>query len=230
MTDQDRKQTESDDTLERVLQVFKEIAEKSADGDYLYRGEPEHYCRVSSSLYRRREEAKIEGLDIEFAEIEILKAAREFAGQIDEEDLLTQLQHFGSVTNLIDFTSDYLIALFFACDRRPEIDGRVILLKKNDHKLLEPRSPANRVTAQKSVFVRPPKGFIEDHMMMKVTVPCDLKEPILEHLGKYHSVRAKTIFNDLHGFIRYHQGHESAYLDLYAALTHVKNRGVQGGN
>ena len=67
MTDEDREQSESSDQLERVLQIIKEIAEKSADGDFLYRGEPKHYCRVSSSIYRSRKKIKIEGLDIEIA-------------------------------------------------------------------------------------------------------------------------------------------------------------------
>ena len=153
-------------------------------------------------------------------EAELLKSAKEFAGPIDEEDLLAQLQHYGSVTNLIDFTTDYFIALFFACDGKPKKDGRVILLKKNGYKLLEPRSPANRVIAQKSVFVRPPKGYIEDRAMVVVPVPHHLKEPMLEHLGKHHNVRAQTIYNDLHGFIRYHQGHESAYLVFYDGVVH----------
>ena len=34
-------------------------------------------------------------------------------------EILTELQHYGGKTNLIDFTTDYLIALFFACDGSP---------------------------------------------------------------------------------------------------------------
>ena len=34
--------------LSQVLEKIQEIAEKSADGDYIYRGEPEHYDKVSS--------------------------------------------------------------------------------------------------------------------------------------------------------------------------------------
>ena len=173
---------------------------------------------MSSSLYRRREEIKIEGLDIEIAEAELLKSAKEFAGRIDEEDLLAQLQHYGSVTNLIDFTTDYLIALFFACDSEPEADGRVILMNQSSYPLLRPRTPENRVIAQKSVFVRPPQGFIEPDKT--VCVLHKLKEPVLEYLSKNHGLNARTIYNDLHGFIRYHRGHESAYLEFYAGKTH----------
>ena len=38
--------------LSRVLGEIQEIAERSADGNYIYRGEPKHYKKVSSSLYR----------------------------------------------------------------------------------------------------------------------------------------------------------------------------------
>ncbi|MDE0397739.1 MAG: FRG domain-containing protein [Candidatus Poribacteria bacterium] len=48
----------------------------------------------------------------------------------DEVDLLTQLQHYGGKTNLIDFTTDYLIATYFACAGEPNEDGRVIVLEK----------------------------------------------------------------------------------------------------
>ena len=45
---------------------------------------------------------------------EMLEAVREFVGEIDANDILTELQHFGGNTNLIDFTTDYHIALSFS--------------------------------------------------------------------------------------------------------------------
>ncbi len=35
-----------------VLEKIREIVEKSADADYIYRGEPECYPQISSGLYR----------------------------------------------------------------------------------------------------------------------------------------------------------------------------------
>ena len=40
-------------SLDKVLKKIREIAEKSADGKYIYRGEPKCYDKVSSSLYRQ---------------------------------------------------------------------------------------------------------------------------------------------------------------------------------
>ena len=225
MTEQDRERSESGDALERVLQILKEIAEKSADGDYLYRGEPKHYCRVSSSLYRECAGIDAEHFDIEVVQREVLETAKEFIGQIDDCELLTQLQHYGYSTNLIDFTTSYLIALFFACDGKPRRNGRVILLKKSYKSLLKPSSPANRVIAQKSIFVRPPKGIVEPDKV--ISIPRDLKEPILHYLRKCHDTRPATIYNDLHGFIKYSGVHRSAYLEFYAGLTN-QDRGEYG--
>lgn len=200
---------------------MREIAEKSADGDYLYRGEPKHYCRVSSSLYRRIRREGLEDIDIERAQEEDLREARQFVVQTySDGDLLSQLQHYGSNTNLIDFTTDYLIALFFACNGEHKEDGRVILLNRSSYPLLRPSSPENRVIAQKSVFVRPPEGTVNADKT--ICVPQNLKKPILRYLSQYHGARLQTIYNDLHGFIRHRQGHSSSYMVFYGALTLAK--------
>ena len=41
--------------LEKVLEKINEIVKKSADGDYIYRGEAKYHCKVSSNLYREYE-------------------------------------------------------------------------------------------------------------------------------------------------------------------------------
>ena len=43
-------------------------------------------------------------------------------------EILTKIQHYGGSTNLIDFTKDYFVALFFACDSSPNKPGRLISL------------------------------------------------------------------------------------------------------
>ena len=50
------------------------------------------------------------------------------------------------------------------------------------------RNPRHRVIAQKSVFVRPPNGFIEPHKDNIVTIPPNLKQGILQYLRKYHGI------------------------------------------
>ena len=134
MNTQNGSNTQTD--LNRVLAKITEIAEKSADADYIYRGEPEHYEKVCSSLYREYPRTEWIPFDIPKAQENMLEEAKAYVSKTDDIDetddiaILTQLQHFGGKTNLIDFTEDYLIALFFACDGSHEKEGRVILLKR----------------------------------------------------------------------------------------------------
>ena len=210
---------QSHNQLSEVLQMVTELAQKAAGGDYLYRGEPKRYRRVSSSLYRKYRKIKAEEFDIASVQEEILQESKRFIGLTDDDAILEQLQHFGYPTNQIDFTTDYNIALFFACYSELEKDGRVVLLDKAGRDdLKQPKAPENRVVAQKSVFVRPPQGFVKPSNT--IVIPKVLKRPILQYLEKSHSVNAATLFNDIHGFIRYHSVHESAYAEFYAGLTH----------
>ena len=112
------------------------------------------------------------------------------------------------------FTEDYLIALFFACDGSHDEEGRVILLKteSESYEVKKPRRIISRVESQKSVFVESPIGFVEPDSV--VTIPIDLKFPMLNYLEKYHRISIATIYNDLHGFIR-----RSAYIEILNALT-----------
>ena len=203
---------------------IREITEKSSGGDYIYRGEPKHYKKVSSTLYRQYE-ADIESVDfdIEVAQNEMLTEAKDYIYETDEGfEILTQLQHFGGKTNLIDFTTDYLIALFFACVSLFDKPGRVILLDESaqeENRAQKPRNMINRVRDQKSIFTRPPKGFIEIEPHDAINIPKCLKQPMLDYLRKYHDISTKTIYNDLHGFIRYQDIHEGAYTQFYRGFT-----------
>ena len=49
---------------------------------------------------------------------------------------MTDLRHYNGRVNLIDFTRDLYIALFFACDGASERDGQLIFLKTDGLKTL----------------------------------------------------------------------------------------------
>ena len=218
--------TQQQDELNRVLEKICEIAEKSAGGDYIYRGEPACYPTVSSTLYREyEEEIEEESFEIDVVQEEILDEARKYTRETAGDlEILTELQHHGGKTNLIDFTTDYLIALFFACDGEHDQAGRVILLEKesDDYEVEKPPKTINRVESQKSIFVQASEGFVEPDKV--VTVPQDLKQAMLNYLRKHHDISTETIYNDLHGFITKRSIHESAYTLFHKGLT-CQNRG-----
>ena len=252
--------------------IINDIRNKSADGDYIYRGERKKYPKISSALYREYAKViNVEEFDLMYAEKKMLKIARNHIGespvgpledfmnimnmnkgrvgykersigrQIGEDtekaigwtiaetaerEILTELQHYGGKTNLIDFTTDYFIALYFACSGHPKRVGRVILLKKNEKiekMIIRPRNPRHRIIAQKSVFLQPPKGYIEVPENNIVSIPTKLKQPFLEYLRKFHDISTETIYNDIHGFIRYQNIHQSADVQFYMGFMLQKS-------
>ena len=65
--------------LERVLAKITEIAEESANGDYIYRSESKCHGEVSSNLYREyKADIKAKHFDMKIVQDEVLKEAREY--------------------------------------------------------------------------------------------------------------------------------------------------------
>lgn len=218
-----------------VLDKLEELEQKASGGSFIFRGEPECYPEVSSGLYRQYKEDYDErrDLDIEMEELDIglvqqgiLKEAKSYTSEKDDFEILAEIQHYGGKTNLIDFTTDYLIALFFACDGFHGKDGRIILLSTSGRMsphIKKPRNLNARVTAQKSIFVQPPEGFIEPDDV--VIIPYHLKPLLLDYLLEKQSLSSQTIYHDLQGFVRYQNHHQGAYAEHYkGALFQVTER------
>ena len=233
--------------------------------EYIYRGEPQKYKEVSSSLYReltqdipeqetfnvaflrefqrkivedslKREpiEAQRIGLKIVYSEDQLVqdpitKEIRKYGDlkgalsyQLTEESEIIQLckiQHYGGLTNLIDFSYDYLIALFFACNKEPNEDGRIIIVDKyhtenlkrpveeirhtvdgiksveriwDEYRYINPAHPLNRVIAQKSILVDPLDGYIKQEHFKEKIIKKQEKQKILNALNMYHKISEIT--------------------------------------
>ena len=206
-----------DEILSGVLEKLTEITRAANNGDFVFRGEPKHYDEISSGLYREYKERLgpfgLQGFDLRHVQDEIIEEAASYARGLEPHDLLSQLQHYGHLTNLIDFTSDYLIALYFACASEVQEDGRIILLESANAPLYRMHTPENRIKAQKSVFVNPKAGTISPDLT--ISIPSDLKLGILEFLMRNHDISARTIYDDIHGFIRNASIHRSAYAEFH---------------
>ena len=209
--------------MKEVLDLIGELSRKASQNRYLFRGESRKNPRVSSRLFREIENDWQPGWDIETFQRELLLEAHRFTDETCDMAILSEIQHYGGPTNLIDFTTDFLVALYFACDGDIEEDGRLIFLRRNakwaSHEV-RPVRMAHRVTAQKSIFVRPPQGFIEKVDFETRAVPHELKKDILEHLRALHGISIEYIYNDLHGFIRYRNIHRQASEAFFDGLGH----------
>ena len=148
---------QENETLERVNRLNMEIRQflddlfsKAASDEYIFRGEPAHYAKVSSGLYRLLESTSVSFVD-KVVEIEqsMVEAAKSYANLSERSDgaVLSELQHFGGKTNLIDFSRDCLVALFFACGQPSAQHGRIICLKRtsDDYDIVNPAENHSRV-------------------------------------------------------------------------------------
>ena len=198
------------------INEIREIVENQPIGTYIYRGEPEHYTEVSSNLYRfcrnnKLPIARFTGIKnlLEHS----LRKFKRFTDETEGSELADMIQHYGGLTNRIDFTSDYLIALFFACYGSPDQKGRVVILERDkinsspkkgfcEIRFLEASN--NRVIFQKSIFVIPSEGFIDPKQdgILVVDIPKNLKRDILGFLQKHHGISVETIYGDFAGIIR----------------------------
>ena len=217
--------TRTDQTrLNEVIEIINQLARKTHSVQYIFRGESERHQSVSSSLYRQYAPG-IDGdhFDPERIQRRILRRSKPYTDETEDLEILSQLQHYGGKTNLIDFTTDYLIALYFACYASPTKDGRVVLLSRHGElaaHIKAPRRTANRVIAQHSIFVLPPEGYIEHYDV--VNVPGHLKQTILAFLSNCHDISAETVFNDLHGFIRLENIRHRASAELKSGLSRAE--------
>ena len=195
----------------------------------LYRGESENYPDVSSTLRRTCSEWRIRSnwdlndlqrILTNFASQHDNPAARRprqsdeawflWSGGYDptkmteqEFELIAEMQHFGAATNLIDFTRDINVAIYFACEEKWECDGRIIVVKEEDRAQwkLQAKTPPHRAQAQASVFLRPPNGIVEP--WQQINVNKDSKGDLLDELSQLNPpVSPFTMYNDLFGYVR----------------------------
>lgn len=116
---------------------------KTTPHAWFFRGQKDSRFAFTSTLYRRLLNASSDKLLIKIpseheeamlqAELSLLDKARKIGigRDLTALETLTLLQHHGSPTRLIDVTSDWKVALFFACESDDDRDGRLFLIKTN---------------------------------------------------------------------------------------------------
>ena len=125
------KKSEEPDKYAKVFKLLSDITKKTQDNSCVFRGESIKFQQVSSKLWRfNNKELKANVCDLEKRIYS--DAKKHFADNQATLSVLAELQHMGGHTNLIDFTENIFMALYFACDSKKyqEYDGRVIICRK----------------------------------------------------------------------------------------------------
>ena len=219
-------------------------------GLILYRGLPDADWEVESSAYRRIEKSK----DISSETVPAVTFKNYIGHLLDEAglrgfrerqdrrlsdlELLAELQHFGAATCLIDFTTNSLIALWFACHKEAGKTSKVVAMATDDPERFsslnyeyskkpvkeflnsgklwkwEPSGLNNRIVAQQSVFVFG-EGRIAGDSYEEVTIAATHKNEIIRTLGKAFGISERKLYNDLPGFAD-NNAHDQPYDKLTA--------------
>lgn len=209
----------------------------SRRSEFLYRGQANARWRVDCSAVRRLaldpavDPARI-GHSLVAYMARLLGGAARYIGTCpelpqgcSELEVLAQLQHQGAATGLIDFSTEPLVALWFACSGHPTEDGAVYLLSRADVRstdeldvrrygvvkyfygagardvpcLWHPRAVRGRPASQESIFILG-VPFLWPPLLGKLVIDNDSKPAVLEELRATHGIDESSLFADLAGY------------------------------
>ena len=131
-----------------VAEYLKEVSEVKAkwpNSTLVFRGQENEKWPLESSAERRLKKSlpsqnRIpDQFFIEYHEYLLKKCKlknydQREQKQLDDLELLADLQHHGAATCLIDFTRNALVALWFACQKSDDVDGKVFVVNTADEK------------------------------------------------------------------------------------------------
>ena len=210
--------------------VAKYLEQLPSGGGFVYRGQSDESWGLTSTYYRRfnfneldddkhrhKQPTQKQFKDYHETLINDAKSYHYHKEKLSDLELLLELQHYGAATGLVDFSRDFLIALWFAAHDNKGKNGKVFVLNINDidkfselqkgEKIFDECEKLqfvnnnfksnNRIFAQKGVFVFG-NQTIDNAKTIKILQ--EEKKPILQELSDRFSIDEKSLFQDIYGF------------------------------
>lgn len=206
-------------TAEQIIAEVTALCE--GKGSCIFRGTPIAYSQkgddqINSSIYRRMRGIFNENFSPKYIQEDAIDGVRKrgfFPEGTDDTKIMSEIRHFGGLTNTIDFTRKLGVALFFACRGEFDENGEIIIIPEKEITnadgedtpgIIEPTATENsrkRIEFQNSVFVSANKGYVDKKFYTQYTIKKDLKRRMLVYLKEFENIKSATIYNDLIGFI-----------------------------
>ena len=173
------------DPYPKASAVIQQITKLTKRRKCIFRGESKLYdYPCSSGFYRELKGKGVTDGDMpvrlkEEQEKLIIKLRKERKGWKTDLERVMAHQHAKQKTNLLDFTGDLHIALFFACADDDDSAGQVIVKRKGAFHELDTDTP--RLQTTKSSYYSPQNrscqlGTSVQYSFTFLTVPCRLKQ------------------------------------------------------
>lgn len=150
-------------------------------GQIWYRGQKSARWELKSGAVQRIAETKATAQDLIDYHKDLIRSARLLGwdrvsggGKLSDPELLAILQHHGTATCLLDFTADFRIALWFACQEVGDLEFVGKCGKESKHGVDE---KARATYEDGKVFVVPINPGYESVKFLEVR-PDELEEPI----------------------------------------------------
>ena len=135
------------------------VSDWGEDTVLIFRGQANRRWPLNSSADRRLQEQDTAPSLSEYLTKSLIEPARleGYAHRQDKElndlELLAALQHQGAATCLVDFTFNFHIALWFACQDDSEV-GRVFVVNRGDIHTFEEATPMRATDSIERLFQR----------------------------------------------------------------------------
>ena len=142
---------------------------------------------------------------------------------LSDLELLTELQHFGAATCLLDFTENALVALYFSCRSNDGKDGEIFCVPHRNistapkdskiSELLQNRklyqwrpmmhgAAERRIIRQDGLFLINSLSNLDDWQKIAIPIRAADKEKMREELKDAYQISEETLFIDLSGFAK----------------------------
>ena len=136
--------------ISSISQFNSLISKNSNEDDLLfYRGHADANYFLQPSIFRNKKWQKNECAM--YNEL-LINCPNDFEKCHSHLEKLVEMQHYGLPTRLLDITLNPLVALYFACESKPDCYGEIILISTNKEQVKYPQSDTASILASLSAF------------------------------------------------------------------------------